>query len=308
MRPYARLLRALFLLTLPLFLTVKLYRWEGWYRGATTGAMVNQDIASRLGAPGNGAVTMVGHLRARKKRTIFVGDVHGMLDELKSLLQTLTFNPQTDHLIFTGDLVSKGPDSLKVLDLAMSHGAACVRGNHDDRLLLQYQHYQSRQPDDVLGVERAEPGIRDEKKLARRLTGRQAHWLDSCPVILKLGHIPGGLGETVVVHAGLVHGVELEKQDPSAVMNMRSIDERLRVPSHNPNGKHWAALWNKMEKGVDKPVTVVYGHYAAKGLDIREHSKGLDSNCAKGGKLSALIVDVDKEEPAVVSVPCRKDV
>jgi len=82
----------------------------------------------------------------------------------------------------------------------------------------------------------------------------------------------------------------------------------LRVPSHNPNGKHWAALWNKMEKGVDKPVTVVYGHYAAKGLDIREHSKGLDSNCAKGGKLSALIVDVDKEEPAVVSVPCRKDV
>jgi hypothetical protein len=301
MRPYARLLRALLLLTL-LFLTIKLYRWEGWYRGATTGAMVNQDIASRLGAPGNGAVTMVGQLRVRKKRVVFVGDVHGMLDEritppsplpkkkvkkkknknkkrekkkstslknnprppspslsstVNSLLQNLAFNRQTDHLIFTGDLVSKGPDSLKVIDLAISQDASCVRGNHDDRLLLQYQHYRSRHPDDVLGVEGAEPSIRDEKKLARRLTHQQARWLDSCTVILKLGHVDGGLGETVVVHAGLVHGVELERQDPSAVMNMRSIDERLRVPSHKPDGKHWAALWNKMETGVDKPVTVV---------------------------------------------------
>lgn len=46
-----------------------------------------------------------------------------------------------------------------------------------------------------------------------------------------------------------------------------------------------------------------YGHYAAKGLDIRKYSKGLDSNCVRGGRLSAYVIGKEKEE--LVSVGCR---
>lgn len=46
-----------------------------------------------------------------------------------------------------------------------------------------------------------------------------------------------------------------------------------------------------------------YGHYAAKGLDIRKYSKGLDSNCVRGGRLSAYVIGKKKEE--LVSVSCR---
>lgn len=46
-----------------------------------------------------------------------------------------------------------------------------------------------------------------------------------------------------------------------------------------------------------------YGHYAAKGLDIRKYSKGLDSNCVRGGRLSAFVIGRKKEE--LVSVGCR---
>jgi hypothetical protein len=49
-----------------------------------------------------------------------------------------------------------------------------------------------------------------------------------------------------------------------------------------------------------------YGHYAAKGLDLRPLSKGLDSNCARGGKLTALVASTRTDEPEVVSVKCRK--
>ena len=52
-----------------------------------------------------------------------------------------------------------------------------------------------------------------------------------------------------------------------------------------------------------------YGHYAAKGLDIRRYTKGLDSNCVRGKKLSAYILQAKKGggvREKVVSVKCRK--
>src|ERR1700744_6498091 len=55
---------------------------------------------------------------------------------VEELLQKLDFDKERDHLIFTGDMIFKGPDSLGVVDLARDLGASCVRGNHEDRTLL----------------------------------------------------------------------------------------------------------------------------------------------------------------------------
>ena len=52
-----------------------------------------------------------------------------------------------------------------------------------------------------------------------------------------------------------------------------------------------------------------YGHYAAEGLDIRRYTKGLDSSCVRGGKLSAYILEANKRgrvEEDIVSVRCRE--
>lgn len=71
------------------------------------------------------------------RRLIFVGDVHGHKKALDDLLATLRFdNHKGDHLVFTGDLINKGPDSAGVVALAMELGAHAVRGNHEDRVLL----------------------------------------------------------------------------------------------------------------------------------------------------------------------------
>ena len=42
------------------------------------------------------------------KRLIFIGDVHGCIDELKLLLDETKYDPKTDHVVFVGDLVHKG--------------------------------------------------------------------------------------------------------------------------------------------------------------------------------------------------------
>src|SRR5204863_3459965 len=67
-------------------------------------------------------------------RTIIVGDVHGCRDELDALLDKVAFT-MGDRLVFVGDLIARGPDSLGVLDIARHTGAEIVRGNHEEKLL-----------------------------------------------------------------------------------------------------------------------------------------------------------------------------
>ena len=69
--------------------------------------------------------------------TLLVGDVHGCFNELQALLSQADFNPQYDTLWLTGDLVARGPDSLKVLRYVRSLGDSVrlTLGNHDLHLL-----------------------------------------------------------------------------------------------------------------------------------------------------------------------------
>lgn len=73
-----------------------------------------------------------------------IGDVHGEIEALESLLSHLGYDPRGRHpddrkLVFLGDLVDRGPDSPAVVRLvrtAMEEGGAqCVLGNHELNLL-----------------------------------------------------------------------------------------------------------------------------------------------------------------------------
>lgn len=57
--------------------------------------------------------------------------------------------------------------------------------------------------------------------------------------------------------------------------------------------------------------TVIYGHDSRRGLQLTPYTKGLDTGCVKGGRLTALVIALDDQgqgaeaEPRVVSVECR---
>ena len=73
-----------------------------------------------------------------------IGDVHGEIDALVALLghlgADLTAGTVQRPLVFVGDLVDRGPDSLAVVELVrglVDRGQAlCVAGNHEINLLL----------------------------------------------------------------------------------------------------------------------------------------------------------------------------
>lgn len=74
-----------------------------------------------------------------------VGDVHGEIDALKTLLHQLGYDkagnhPQHRRLVFLGDLVDRGPDSIGVVQLVMklmeNGKAQCVLGNHELNIIV----------------------------------------------------------------------------------------------------------------------------------------------------------------------------
>ncbi len=142
-------------------------------------------------------------------------------------------------------------------------------------------------------------------RLALSLSPAQVDWLSECPCILHLGRLAGR--DWSVAHGGLVPGVDWERQDPFQVMNMRSIDLTTRVPTELRTGEPWYNVWNHYMKNmpVQRHRMVVYGHDSKMGLNVQKFSKGLDSACVFGGRLSALTIDSAGREK-VVSVKCKK--
>ena len=69
--------------------------------------------------------------------TYAVGDIQGCYDVLARGLDKLKFDQAKDTLLCVGDLVNRGPDSLKVINLLKSLENKCVTvlGNHDIHLI-----------------------------------------------------------------------------------------------------------------------------------------------------------------------------
>ncbi|KFA81017.1 hypothetical protein S40288_00761 [Stachybotrys chartarum IBT 40288] len=145
-----------------------------------------------------------------RRRLVIVGDVHGMYNELEQMLQKVDFNPDRDHLVAAGDMISKGPNSPAVVSLMMELGASAVRGNHENSVLMAWA--------ETLGGQTNTKAKEKHMATARELSAAQLEWLASLPIILSATPLP-----IVIVHGGLVPGVKLVDQDPWAIMNMRTL-------------------------------------------------------------------------------------
>lgn len=256
-------------------------------------------------------------------RLVLVGDVHGQASDLKRLLEKVDFDRRVDHLVLLGDFITKGDDSIGVVDLAMKYGASCVRGNHEDEIVNMYAKYHRLPPprvenssrtidyDDVADATGPYNELSDDAKLVRQLSPRHMRYISSCPLMLKLGDEP--LVEDlhcIAVHAGLQWNYNLAAQDPDWVMTMRSLlPPDFTEPSEEDEGEEWFKQWKRQQKKLNKEdrLRVYYGHAARYGLQLKKYSRGLDTGCVKGGRLSAAVIYQDKDGEFledIVSVGC----
>ncbi|KAK5744908.1 hypothetical protein LTR17_001659 [Elasticomyces elasticus] len=203
-----------------------------------------------------------------KRRLVFIGDIHGCKKELLHLLEKIDFDSAKDHLIATGDVVSKGPDSAGVLDELIRIGAESVRGNHEDRL-VEAAKTMLDDDVDVPSAATTSKGYSKDAALLKQMKPRHLRYLYDMPLMLRIPALPLAkhpgkhhiAEEITVIHAGLVPHVPLEKQDPYFVMNMRSIDHKTHVPSalhetKKGNSKPWFNIWNWYQDRVDRGRSV----------------------------------------------------
>ncbi|MGE8029009.1 protein-serine/threonine phosphatase [Enterobacter mori] len=64
-----------------------------------------------------------------------VSDIHGCYQWLMDALKRLHFNPYEDLLISVGDIIDRGPDCVKCLQLMDEKWFRAVRGNHEQMAL-----------------------------------------------------------------------------------------------------------------------------------------------------------------------------
>ena len=140
-----------------------------------------------------------------------IGDVQGCYGPLMRLLERLRYDPASDVLGFAGDLVNRGPDSLRTLRFVRGLGdrAACVLGNHDLHLLARAAGGRGGRRDTLDDLLAAED--RDEL----------LDWLRHRPLLQEW---PGW----AMVHAGLPPQWDL----PQARRMARQLEARLRGPRH----------------------------------------------------------------------------
>lgn len=263
-----------------------------------------------------------------------IGDIQGCYKPLKKLLKKVRFNPEKDVLWCVGDLVNRGPDSLKVLQYLQSLGDACicVLGNHDLHLLGQ--------------VAGESPYRRDtlQRILAAPDRDELIEWLRRRPLL----HHDKALG-WCMVHAGFPPAWSLKKCKKRA----KKAEELLRGKTWMEFCRHIHAqdfpICEPAKKGLSRQLftiaaltrvryctadgcfnwrnrsgepkknerawythkqlawrddcRVIFGHWAAKGLVTNQpHVLGLDSGCVWGGELT--LARLDKTEIELTSVKC----
>jgi len=212
-------------------------------------------------------------------RIIAIGDIHGCHAEFSELLQRLDLKKE-DQLILLGDLINRGPDSCKVIDIARENRALSLLGNHELRLL------NFRKSNDTAFLKES------DEETFRKL--RPEHWsyLEQMPLTHHIAEL-----NTVFVHGGFLPDEPWQKQPASVVTRIQVIDAdgRPRKRADSPDSPVWADLWNG-------PPCVVYGHTPRAEVYKLKWSVGIDTACAMGGSLTAYILP----EKRFVQVKARR--
>jgi hypothetical protein len=191
-------------------------------------------------------------------------------------------------VIFIGDLVDRGPDSGKCLDLAMEFEAkqgipSAILGNHED-VHLRYQLFESMA---IRHQVRSKTHIETRKQL----TAEHYLFMRRLPLMIQLPEY-----NAVVVHAGVFPGRPLSHQSRTHLLHIQMIrpdvDEETTWPGVLPDSKFWTHFW-------DGPERIIFGHSNLDKPLVTDKVVGIDGGVCFGGSLNALILP----EWEIVSVP-----
>ena len=264
-----------------------------------------------------------------------LGDLQGCCDALMHMLQKIDFSPSRDQLYALGDLVNRGPHSLRTLQTLASLGnsAHCVLGNHDLHLLAAAHGVRPVHRRDTLDEILHSPQREDWLNWVRhQALAIHAHgWLMVHAGVPPQWDLATTLGLAAEVESQL-RGPDLPdflkvmygNQPALWSPNLQGAD-RLRFAINALTRIRFVtadgALDLKSKEGADEAPTgcipwfevagratagqpIAFGHWSTLGLITRADLLALDTGCIWGGALTAVRIDGNEQE--IIQVQCAQ--
>ena len=267
-----------------------------------------------------------------------IGDVQGCFESLQRLLKQIDYQEHRDRLWFTGDLVNRGPESLKTIRFIknLPRKPVITLGNHDLHLLLciftddgrmrssgdtlqeilqahdveEIGHWLRKQHilyhDDALNVVMTHAGIPpfcnlpQAKAMAEELE-EALHGEQYYDFLINMyGNQPDHWSDDL-------EGMARLRVICNYFTRMRLCDARARMDFCYKGTLEEAPAnlypWYKVPERLDIPVDILFGHWAAlSGVCPHPRIHALDTGCLWGKSLTALRLQ-DKQR---FSVPCER--
>lgn len=246
-----------------------------------------------------------------------VGDLQGCARELEDMLEAIRFERGRDELWAVGDLINRGPDSLRTLEIWQDAGGRGVIGNHEIYALHAHAGTTARKRD-TLDALFASP--------------ERDTWMQRLRALPLMVFLPGDPAAKVrdvwVVHGGIdprwrdLHAVAarveagphddawLESEDVQFATRVRCCTRAGERSKHTgapedcpPPFVPWSDFYDERAAQQPNPARVVHGHWAWRGHYRTANVIGLDSGCVYGRGLTAWAMEEDR----VVIVPSRAD-
>jgi len=225
-------------------------------------------------------------------RIYAIGDVHGRFDLLQQLMVRIAEHsaslklPSSLNIIFLGDLIDRGPDSLKVLEYLFElqrqvKGVVVLQGNHEEiflkaidgdlRVFRSWLSYGGAQMLQSLGV--AVPGRDDDleeclAEMRRAISPALVTWIRRLPFSAQSG-------DYFFCHAGVRPGVQLKRQTREDLLWIRD---------------------DFLDDDSSFGAVVVHGHTISPEVEMRHNRIGIDTGAYLHGVLTGLFLEDGKRE------------
>ena len=257
--------------------------------------------------------------------TYAIGDLQGCYDPFRRLLDAMKFDPDGDTLWLTGDLVNRGPKSLKTLRFVRSLGDSVVTvlGNHELHLLalaegvvkytrrfqtlkstlnasdldelvdwLRHRplaHY-SRDMDTLLVHAGTHPLWTVKKTLARAREVEVALQGEDYAALLA-----GMYGDTPSAWSGELSGIKRLRFIVNTLTRMRMLTAEMQL-NFRSTGQPFRSRrnltpWFDFADRAAADTRIVFGHWSALGLIVLPNLVSLDTGCVWGRQLTGIRLD-----------------
>ncbi|EIZ79035.1 metallophosphoesterase [Novosphingobium sp. Rr 2-17] len=225
-------------------------------------------------------------------RIYAIGDIHGRHDLLKQLLDKIGEHsaslprPRALHLVFLGDLIDRGPDSAKVVELVAdleinTDQVIALMGNHEEAMcrslegdltvLRKWLDVGGAQTIESYGLQLPQPDAdlrRYVRYLNTSLPTEHTRWLRNLPLTAQSG-------DYFFCHAGVRPGVPLNRQTRDDLLWIRG---------------------DFIEADEDHGAVIVHGHTISREVVRRSNRIGIDTGAYTTGLLSALYLEENRQE------------